>query len=199
MQFRQNFCNLQSFSQKDINDKKIGILGGSFNPPHRGHLAVSRQALEMGMDMVLWLPALQNPLKEAYKYSVEERIALCLNILENQENILISDLEIEIKSRNTYETLSFMTSKYPSTNFTWIMGVDCLKYFHLWENYDKIGELVSFMIFNREGFESQLETSIAGQMITSNFQNKLTFISDILSTESSTEIRERLNDTHSAK
>jgi nicotinate-nucleotide adenylyltransferase len=199
MQSRQNFCNLQSFSKKDIKDKKIGILGGSFNPPHIGHLNISSKAIEMEMDMILWLPALQNPYKEPYKHSVDERIDLCSELTTNTDRILVSDLEVEIGSKNTYETLSFLTSKYPSTNFTWIMGVDCLKHFHLWENYDRMGELVSFMIFNRKNYEDQLKTSVAGQMILNNYQNKLTFIPDILSTESSTEIRERLNDTYSAK
>lgn len=199
MQFSQNFVNLQSLSQIDLKDKKIGILGGSFNPPHNGHLTISKKALEIGIDIVLWLPTSQNPLKKTYKHSVEERIELCLEISKGQKNILISDLEIEIGSKNTYETLSFMTSKYPSANFTWIMGIDCLKDFHLWENYDRIGKLVEFMIFNREGSENQLANSIAGKMIQTNYHDRLTFIPDILSTQSSTEIRESLKNVYSTK
>lgn len=188
MQSTQNFYNLQSFSKKKLDNKKIGILGGSFNPPHEGHLAISKFALELGLDNILWLVAEQNPLKEKYAYSMDERLNLCCKLTQNEPRIWISNLEIEINSKYTYQTLQYLTSHFKNTKFTWLMGIDCLKQFHLWENYDKFPELVDMIIFNRKGSENILETSIAAQKLKGKFR----FIEEILSDLSSTEIRQKI-------
>lgn len=188
MQSKQNFCNLQSFSSKDLQNKKIGIFGGSFNPPHQGHLLISKKALELGLDKILWLPAQHNPLKDKYIYSLEERTDLCLELTKDEPDIWISDLETEIASRYTYETLEYLTSHFKNTQFTWIMGIDCLKQFHLWENYDKFHEIVDMIIFNRKDSENLLETSIAGKTL----QGKVKFVPELLSDLSSTKIRQKL-------
>ena len=188
MQFRQNFCNLQSFSSKKLDEMRIGILGGSFNPPHEGHVLLSKKALDMGLDKILWLPAKQNPLKEAYIYSIDERIDLCCKITKDEPNIWISDLELEIDSRNSYETLEYLTSNFLKTHFTWLMGIDCLKQFHLWENYDKFLEIVDMIIFNRKGSEDLLHNTIGGKAV----QSRVKFVEETLSNLSSTEIRQNL-------
>lgn len=188
MQFRQNFCNLQSFSNMKLDEMHIGILGGSFNPPHNGHVAISRKALEMGLDKILWLPAKQNPLKKEYIYSIDERIDLCKEIIKDEPNILVSSLEIEIESQNSYETLEYLTSHFPKTHFTWLMGIDCLKQFHLWENYDRFPELVEMIIFNRKDSEDLLHNSVGGKAI----ESKAKLVEEILSDLSSTEIRQNL-------
>lgn len=185
MQFRQNFCNLQSFSKKDLDNKKIGIFGGSFNPPHIGHLAIAKKALNLGLEKILFLPAKQNPYKEKYIYSLDKRIDLCSDLTKDEENIWISDLEVEINSANTYETLEYLTKNFKNTHFTWLMGIDCLKQFHLWENYDKFTEIVDIMIFNRAGSEDLLNNSIAGKLL----KDKVIFVPELLSELSSTEIR----------
>lgn len=188
MQSKQNFCNLQSFSMKDLDNQKIAIFGGSFNPPHKGHLLLSKKALELGMDKILWLPAKQNPLKDKYIYSSEERIDLCCTLTKDDPDIWVSDLEIEINSQNSYETLEYLTSHFKNTHFIWIMGIDCLKQFHLWENYDKFPEIVDMVIFNRKDAEDLFETSKAGKIL----KGKVRFIPEILSELSSTKIRQKL-------
>lgn len=189
MQFSQNFHNLQSLSKLDLSHKKIGILGGSFNPPHKGHLAISQKALEMGLDYVLCLIVPQNNLKPKYELSLDKRINLCCELTKDAPRILISSLELDIGSSNSFSTLKYLTENFPNTKFIWLMGVDCLKEFHLWENYDRLPELVDMIIFNRESYTDLLENSIAGKMLKEKYGNKLVFVPEILSGLSSTEIR----------
>ncbi len=200
MQFSQNFHNLQSFSNLDLTNKKIGILGGSFNPPHEGHLAISEKALEIGLDHILWLVVPQNNLKPAYELSLDERIKLCCKLTKNEPRIFISNLELEIQSSNSFDTLKYLTEHFPKTKFIWLMGVDCLKEFHLWENYDRLPELVDMIIFNRRSYTDLLENSIAGKMLKEKYNgvipaqagiHSLVFVPEILSELSSTEIRKK--------
>jgi nicotinate-nucleotide adenylyltransferase len=185
MQFSQNFYNLQSFSGLNLSHKKIGILGGSFNPPHEGHLAISLKALEMGLDYILWLVTPQNNLKPTYEISLDKRIEYCCKLTQNIDKIIVSNLELDTGSTNSFDTLKYLTEHFPDTKFIWLMGVDCLKEFHLWENYAILPELVDMIIFNRRSYTDLLESSIAGKML----KNKVTFVPEILSGLSSTEIR----------
>ena len=195
MQSTLNTYNLQALTQMQLDGKKIGILGGSFNPPHAGHLTISQKALELGLDYVFWLVVPQNPLKPPYASSLEKRVELASILASKEPRIIISSLESEIKTPNSYDTLKYLTAHFPNTNFVWIMGVDCLKEFHLWENYDKFPELVDIMIFNRKGYEDLLNNSIAGRLLKAKTCKKnesgVIFVEEKLSDLSSTEIRKK--------
>jgi nicotinate-nucleotide adenylyltransferase len=102
---------------------------------------------------------------------------------------LVSNLEESIGYGNSYDTLKYLISHLPKTHFTWIMGIDCLKDFHLWENYDTLPKLVDMMIFNRQGSEDLLNSTIAGKLLMEKYMDKVTFIQEKLSNLSSTEIR----------
>ena len=197
MQNTSKIYNLQSFAtlllSSKMYGKKVGILGGSFNPPHAGHLAISNKALELGLDYILWLVAPRNPLKPPYESTIEQRLELASQLVSNNPQIMVSSLEEEIKTTNTYDTLIYLTSHFPKADFIWIMGVDCLKEFHLWENYDKFSKIVDIMIFNRKGYEDLLIDSIAGKVLQAKpckkYESGVIFIGEKLSDLSSTEIR----------
>ncbi len=193
MQNTPKIYNLQAFAALPLAGKKVGVLGGSFNPPHAGHLAICKKALELGLDYVLWLVVPQNPLKPPYELSLQKRTELAAGLASIEPHIIVSCLEEETKTTNTYDSLSYLTSHFPTTNFIWIMGVDCLKEFHLWENYDKFPELVDVMIFNRKGYEHLLADSIAGKMLKAKpckkYESGVVFVEEKLSDLSSTEIR----------
>lgn len=195
MQNTIKIYDLQAFASLNLEGKKVGILGGSFNPPHEGHFAISSKALELGLDYVLWLVVPQNPLKPPYELSLEKRVELASILASKEPRIIVSCLEEEIKTTNTYDTLSYLTSHFPKANFIWIMGVDCLKEFHLWENYDKFPELVDIMIFNRAGYEALRTNSIAGKLLQAKtckkYQSGVMFIEEKLSNLSSTDIRKK--------
>lgn len=186
-------CNLQEFAALPLNGKKVGILGGSFNPPHEGHLAICRKALELGLDYILVLVAPQNPLKPKYELGLDKRVTLTAELTQEKGNIIVSALEQELHTNNTYDTLQYLTSNFQEINFVWIMGVDCLKEFHLWENYDKFLNIVDIIIFNRDNYENLLKESPAGKLFFSETKNlynhNILFVREKLSNLSSTEIR----------
>ena len=193
MQNTPKIYNLQAFSTLPLAEKKVGILGGSFNPPHEGHLAICHKALELGLDYILLLVVPQNSLKPAYALTLEQRAELASELVASEPRIIVSCLEEEIATTNTYDSLQYLTSHFPDTNFIWIMGVDCLKEFHLWDNYDKFPNLVDIMIFNREGYEALLQDSVAGKILAAKpckkYESGVIFIEEKLSDLSSTEIR----------
>lgn len=187
--------SLQEFADLNLIGKKVGILGGSFNPPHNGHFALCKKALELGLDYILLLVVPQNNLKPSYELNLQTRTELAANLVSSETRILASHLEDEIYSNNTYDTLLYLTSHFNKTRFVWIMGVDCLESFHLWENWDKFREKVDIMIFNRKGYEHLLTKSVAGDILKpktcKKYETGVTFIEEKLSDLSSTEIRKQ--------
>jgi len=195
MQNTIKIYDLQAFASLNLAGKKVGILGGSFNPAHEGHFVISSKALDLGLDYVLWLVVPQNPLKPPYESSLEKRVELAAILVSKESRIIVSSLEAEINTSNSYDTLSYLASHFPETHFIWIMGVDCFKEFHLWENYDKFPELVDIMIFNREGYEDLRTNSVAGKLFRARtckkYESGVIFIEEKLSNLSSTDIRKK--------
>ncbi len=190
-----NPYNLQDLKKLNLLNKKIGILGGSFNPAHKGHLMLSEEALKLGLDLVIWVVALQNPLKPNYMLSFEDRIVTSLEITKNNNKIIVSSIENEISSTNSFDMLKFLCNTFSGNNFVWIMGVDCLDKFHLWENYDHFTDIVGIFLFNRKNYTHLIQSSIASKNLftkinTCNIDTKsVVLFDDILSDISSTEIR----------
>lgn len=131
---------------------RVGLFGGSFNPPHRGHLHASELALKrIGLDRVWWLVSPGNPLKEtAGLPPLAERIAAA-RALVRDPRILVSGLEAEIGTRYTHDTVAYLRRRCPGVRFVWIMGADILGQLHRWQRWREIAELVPFAIIDRPG------------------------------------------------
>ncbi len=115
--------------------QRIGLLGGSFDPPHGGHVHISRQAMRrFGLDRVWWLVSPGNPLKQDGPAEFERRIAACRSLVKHPR-MQVSDLESQFGTRYTAETLVRLLPVYPSVGFVWLMGADNLSQFHRWENW----------------------------------------------------------------
>ena len=133
---------------------KIGLLGGSFDPPHKGHIHISLQsAKKMGLEQVWWLPAKQNPLKFFCPQSdFKDRISQCEQIIKSHPQIMTNDLELKIKSFYTIDLLQELVKKYPEHQFFWIMGADNILQFHLWKQWQKIIDIVYLIVCDRDDF-----------------------------------------------
>ena len=108
----------------------VGLLGGSFNPPHIGHVHITEQALKaFRLQNIWWLVSPGNPLKENRPDSVDSRIYRCRKIMQNPK-VFISDIERQLGTRFTAETLRKLFKLYPGVRFTWLMGADNLSNFH---------------------------------------------------------------------
>ena len=135
---------------------KIGLLGGSFDPPHEGHLHLSKQGIQrLGLDQVWWLVSSQNPLKQRKPVHPDLRVATCQAFVSHP-CIRVTDLEIRIGSTHTIETIEYLTRTLPLVRFVWMMGSDNLATFDLWKRWREIVHLLPIAVFPRPRFRSNI-------------------------------------------
>jgi nicotinate-nucleotide adenylyltransferase len=129
----------------------IGLLGGSFNPAHAGHIHLSLQAMKkLGLNEVWWLISPQNPLKEKTGIAPYEiRLAQARNILKNHPHIKICEIEKEQSLQFTIDTIKALQKKHPKHHFVWMMGADNLAQFHRWKKWKEIAARIPILICDR--------------------------------------------------
>ncbi|MCC8417323.1 MAG: nicotinate-nicotinamide nucleotide adenylyltransferase [Rickettsia endosymbiont of Bryobia graminum] len=166
--------NLQSLSFLRNCRLNVGILGGSFNPAHIGHLQISHQALKvLQLDYLIWLVALQNPFKFKYKHDIFLRAAQAAEIVEHPK-ILVATAESDIGSYNTYNSLKRFKELFKGVNFTFLMGADNINSFHKWYRYKDIADLCSIVVFDRPNILGHLNFN----KFTMNFKVNIKSIAD---------------------
>ncbi|MBZ0123938.1 MAG: nicotinate-nicotinamide nucleotide adenylyltransferase, partial [Roseovarius sp.] len=120
----------------------VGLLGGSFDPPHQGHVHISREALRrFALDRVWWLVSPGNPLKSRGPAPLARRIAACRAVLDHPR-MAVSDFEARAGTRYTAETVAALQAARPGVRFVWLMGADNLAQLHLWQDWREIVERV---------------------------------------------------------
>ena len=143
--------------------KKIGLLGGSFDPPHNGHLFISIESKKiLKLDEIWWLITPQNPLKISKPATYFERVNNCKKITMNFP-INVKEIEKDINSDYSYKTISYILNHYKNIKFFWLMGADNLINFHKWEKWQKILNDMSIVIFKRHGYNNKALKSITAQ------------------------------------
>src|SRR5947209_6402211 len=132
---------------------RIGLFGGSFNPAHEGHLHVSEVALKrLGLDYVWWLVSPQNPLKSvAGTAPLQQRIASARKTAGNHPRLRISDIETQMGTRYTIDTIRRLKARFPNIRFVWLMGSDNLLTFHRWRGWLRLANEVPIAIVIRPG------------------------------------------------
>lgn len=130
----------------------VALFGGSFNPPHEGHLHVSETALVRAqVDQVWWLVSPGNPLKDHSELKpLATRIRQCQKLIKHPR-IKVTAFEARFNVAYTEKTLSLLVKLRPRVNFIWLMGADNLASFHRWQNWQKIAALMPIMVFDRPG------------------------------------------------
>lgn len=133
--------------------QRIGLVGGSFNPPHAGHVLVSEIALaRLGLDRVWWIVTPGNPLKSRRSLPpLAERLALCRAMARNP-NIVVTGFEAGLPTTFTAATLAFLGRRRPAVRFVWIMGADCLAEFHRWRQWRDIFHMLPIAVVDRPGW-----------------------------------------------
>lgn len=123
---------------------RIGLLGGSFNPPHEGHLHIAKLAQRvLHLDAVWWLVTPHNPLKDAADLmNYEERLALCRELTRDEPDHIICDLELHLQTSRTFDTVGALRTHYPETDFVFITGTDNALEFHHWHRWRELLALV---------------------------------------------------------
>ena len=144
---------------------KIGILGGTFDPPHIGHFYISKIALKkLRLNKILWIITKKNPLKNKPHLKIKERIKLSKTITKKEKKISVKYLDEKIGSTSTFNLLNYLKKK-TKANLFFLIGADNLKKFHTWKNWRKIPKLAKIVIFPRENYSF---TSIASKKLNKN-------------------------------
>ncbi len=132
--------------------KKIGLLGGSFNPAHDGHLYISQKAIELlQLDEVWWVLSPHNPLKDQRTiWPYEERVKSIDSLIHDQPHIHLCEIESNINSQYTVDTLAHLKQAHPQHHFIWLMGEDNLYSFHRWHRWEEIAQSMPIAVMARK-------------------------------------------------
>ncbi len=146
--------------------QRIGLFGGTFDPPHQAHLAACLLAMKrLALDRVWWLVTPGNPLKDTMGLApLDERIAAARK-LARHPRMDVTGIEAEIGVCYTYNTIRYLISRCPGVRFAWIMGADNLRSFHRWQRWHGIAELVPIAVVDRLGPSLYATGSVAAQAL----------------------------------
>ena len=140
---------------------KIGILGGSFDPAHKGHLAISKEAIKkFRLKKVIWAITLKNPLKKRNKTSLSIRIKTCKKIIKSKNNIKVEFYEKKIRSNKTIDLIKHI-KKNNIYDIYFLMGADNLINYHKWHKWKEISQKCKIIVFDRHGYKKKSLNSIS--------------------------------------
>ncbi len=132
--------------------KKIGILGGTFDPPHKGHLGISKLSIKkLNLNYVIWAITKKNPFKKKPLIDLKKRISLSKKLIKNSKKIKIKSYDNLIKSSQTFNLMSYLKNMSKKTEFFFLMGSDNLINLHKWKNWRKITKKCCIVVFPRKG------------------------------------------------
>ena len=129
----------------------VGLLGGSFDPPHAGHVHITKAALKrFGLDRVWWLVSPGNPLKANGPAPLTDRMQAATALMPHPR-VPVTDIEARLGTRYTAQTLVALRRRYPGVRFVWLMGADNLAQFHRWQDWHWIMDTVPIGVIARPG------------------------------------------------
>ncbi len=144
--------------------QRIGLLGGSFDPPHAGHVHITKEALKrFALDQVWWLVSPGNPLKDRGPAKLARRMAAAREIMDHPR-VQICDFESHVGTRYTAETLAVLQDTCPQARFVWLMGADNLAQLHRWKDWQDIMARVPVGVLARPGDRIEARTAKAAQV-----------------------------------
>lgn len=138
----------------DYRRVRVGLLGGSFNPAHQGHMHISRMALRrLALDQVWWLVSPGNPLKVGQDMApLAERLASARAAAGRHPRVRPTAIEARLGTRYTVDTVALLRLRFPRARFVWLMGADNLAQFHRWRGWLRLAETVPVAVFDRPGY-----------------------------------------------
>ena len=174
---------------KSLN-KSIGILGGSFDPVHKGHLAISKIALKkVKLAKIYWLITKKNPFKKKVHFSLKNRIKLAKKVSKNLKKIKVLYLDRKIRSSRSINLVNYFIKKKKLNNIYFIIGSDILTELHKWKSWKKLVKLTKLIVFSRNGYDKKnINSTVAKYLKNKN----IIYVKNKPITISSTYIRNKL-------
>ena len=146
----------------NIKKEKIGILGGSFDPPHIGHIAISKDAKKrLKLKKIIWAITKKNPIKNKSFLNLNKRIKLAKKISFKKKYIEVKFFENKIRSNKTFDLINYLKNNINYKEIYFIMGADNLIHFHKWHKWKKIASKCILLVFDRNKYKSKSLKSIA--------------------------------------
>lgn len=144
--------------------QSVGLLGGSFDPAHAGHVHITHEALRrFGLDRLWWLVTPGNPLKEHGPAPLADRMARARALMQHPR-VTVTDIEARLGTRATADTLAALRAAYPGVHFVWLMGADNLAQFHRWQNWREIMQSTPVGVLARPGDQISARMSPAARI-----------------------------------
>jgi len=142
--------------------KLTGLLGGSFNPAHGAHRAITLFAMDaLGLDEAWWLVSPGNPLKPKKGMAPLETRVRSAQAVARRARIKVTAIERELGTRYTIDTLRALRRRFPRRRFVWLMGADNLAQFHLWKDWQAIAQEMPIAVIARPGYDDDALASPA--------------------------------------
>jgi nicotinate-nucleotide adenylyltransferase len=168
--------------------KKIGLFGGSFDPPHQGHLEISKISIKkLSLDKLYWCVTKQNPLKNKTFFTLSNRIKKSKIITNKIKKIKIKFFEDKIKSGRTIDLIKYLNKKEKKNEFFLIIGSDSLINLHKWKKWKLLTKLIKIVVFSRKDYDVKAKRSVTVKSV-----KKIIFIKNKPINVSSTQIRKKL-------
>ena len=170
-------------------NKSIGLLGGSFDPAHKGHIAITKIAIKkLKLSKVFWIVTKKNPFKDNPYYSISQRLKKAKKLTKGIKKIQVIHLDKRVNSSRSINIINYLVNRKKLKNIYFIIGADNLINFHKWKDWKKIVKLTKLIVFSRRGYDRKGSKST----VTKYYKNKITFIKNRHIIISSTKLRKKL-------
>ncbi len=167
--------------------KKIGIFGGSFDPPHKGHVQIAKTSLkQLNLNFLFWAVTNRNPLKKKPMLFLKKRVSLSKKLVKKHKKIKIESFDRKLKTSKTIGLLKFFKKKYRNSDLYFIMGSDNLINLHKWHGWKKFHKFCTIVVFPRKGYLKKTLLSKAYNFIG---KDKIIFAKSKIVNISSSQIR----------
>ena len=170
-------------------NKTIGLVGGTFDPAHKGHVAITKIAIKkLKLSKVFWIVTKKNPLKDNPYYSLSQRLKKAKELTKGIKKIQVIHLDKRVNSSRSINIINYLVNRKKLKNIYFIIGADNLINFHKWKDWKRIVKLTKLIVFSRKGYDRKGSKST----VTKYYKNKITFIKNRHIVISSTKLRKKL-------